>query len=153
SASARGMIAEMRAGRRHALRPRCEDRADASDEPPLFVAREPRLHPIAWHAERNDHALPLKRCNAVGAAAKIFDRELDIGVGHDFRAGMRYSMLPSAPAMGLSITPRTRQPGCPASQVLIVPHTSARTASSRTMPPFPTFSGPASNCGLMSATS
>ena len=61
--------------------------------------------------------------------------------------------MPAGPVIGLSAMPTTRQPGCAPSQAAIRSQTARWTAGSRTTPPLPTCSGPASNCGLISATS
>src|SRR5215471_18966844 len=69
------------------------------------------------------------------------------------RAQSRNSRLPFGPRIGLSTIPTTAHPSCAATQPAARSHTSSWTAGSRTTPPLPTRSGPASNCGFTSATS
>src|SRR5436190_16901398 len=74
------------------------------------------------------------------------------GNGH-FRAYSRNSWLPAGPVIGLSVMPITCQPGCAPTQSAIRSQTARWMAGSRTTPPLPTSLGPASNCGLINATS
>ena len=68
------------------------------------------------------------------------------------RAAIRNSLFPSGPVMGLSPTPSTSHPGNPAHHAATRSQTARCTAGSRTTPFAPTAPGPASNCGLISAT-
>ncbi len=121
-----------------------------------------RLHSCRRPRMRHVGSPALPRKPDVSARASV-DREyqrskirplvrgrLDPSVLH--RAAIRNSRLPSGPVIGLGSTPSTRQPGSAAHQSRIVAQTSSCTAGSRTTPPLPTRSGPASNCGLISAT-
>ena len=65
----------------------------------------------------------------------------------------RNSRLPSPPATGDGIRPRIAKPEAGEQASRISAQTASWIAGSRTMPPRPTRSRPASNCGLISAAS
>ena len=69
-----------------------------------------------------------------------------------FCAHIRNSTLPCGPVIGLVVRPSTAQFWL-TSHALTSSQTRVCTSASRTTPPLPTSSRPASNCGLMSAMS
>src|SRR5262249_9172099 len=105
--------------------------------------------------ERRDHH-PALVCAILGGgksleAAAAADPKMPANA-HGFRAASRYSVLPSPPVMGLSISPKSVQPVLATRSAILVTAASWA-ARSRTTPPLPTAARPTSNCGLTSATS
>src|SRR5262249_36283151 len=113
--------------------------------------------------KRAHHGLALQRATGrirhvlIGAAAAGPEMDAQFaavpraGASHDhaFLAAIRNSRLPSPPLTGLSIVPITSQD----IHAAMSSRTAFCAASSRTTPPLPTCSLPASNCGLTSAIS
>src|SRR5690606_17142552 len=69
-------------------------------------------------------------------------------LGHRLRAASRNSRLPSPPSMGDGTRPRTCQPSFVWSHAAISWAISSAFSGSRSRPPLPIASRPASNCGL-----
>lgn len=119
---------EMAAGRLCTSRTRLENADNAASISIRTSLAQMYAYDISWDCIGNVQTLPaFDGSDAIAARADLTDFDVDLlphGVRVSRSAAMRNSRLPSAPAMGLSVTPSTTQPGRAASHALIRSHTS-----------------------------
>ena len=147
-------VGEMRAKRGDAIRAR-RDHLDERAAILIDLAE----HVLTGERKGDEDEARVRARDALAALAEALDRQAhaQVHVGSpvgpwcaDRRAASRNSLLPSPPSMGEGVMAVTSQPS-DATKPRMSSQTSAWTRASRTIP-FLTRAGPASNCGLMSAT-